>query len=259
MIGSLVKTHAAVLAATDWSETSQVVTLYCRSLGKVRGLAKGSRRRGRSFNAFDGAFEAGSCGEVVLSHKRAGLSTITERWTTFSLRRAAREPARQYAALFALEMTNALTPVDDPHPGVYALLRETLEAIECHRDPRIAALACAFRLLRILGFLSDVTCCAECGAPVARSERHTLDPQQAGVVCPSCQNERSRPLYVHISGASLATLGRMVAQPPGVLGRLAATDAVTTELTGAVEGIVKHLTDRSLRTLPYMKKGTLLS
>jgi len=257
--GTLVKTHAAVLAATDWSESSQVVTLYCRALGKVRGLAKGSRRRGRSFNAFDGAFEAGACGEVVLSHKPQGLSTITERWTTFSLRRAARDLARQYAALFALETANTLTAVDDPHPEVYMLLRETLQAAEHHRDPRIASLACAFKLLRILGFLSDVSRCAGCGEPVARSERHAVDPEQAGVICPSCRNDRSRAIYIYISGASLATFDRMVSQPIDVLGRLCATDAVTAELAGVVDGIVKHLTSRSLRTLQYMKKGNFLS
>lgn len=259
MLGSLVKTHAAVLATTDWSESSQVVTLYSRDLGKVRGLAKGSRRRGRSFNAFDGAFETGACGEIVLSHKRAGLSTITERWTTFSLRRGACDPARQYAALFALETTNTLTLVDDPHPEVYTLLRETLAAIERHRHPRIAALAYALKLLRILGFLSDVTCCADCGDPIGRSERHAIDPQQAGVVCPACRNDRSRPLYTHVSGASLATMDRMVSQPIDVIGRLAATDVVTAELASVIDGIVKHLTNRSLRTLHYMKKGSSLS
>ncbi|MBM4027044.1 MAG: DNA repair protein RecO, partial [Planctomycetes bacterium] len=40
----LTKDQAICLRTVDYSETSQVVTLFARQAGKVRAIAKGSKR-----------------------------------------------------------------------------------------------------------------------------------------------------------------------------------------------------------------------
>ena len=54
-----IKDKAICLRAVNYSETSQVVTLFTRDHGKIAAMAKGSRR---AKSSFDGAIEVFSFG-----------------------------------------------------------------------------------------------------------------------------------------------------------------------------------------------------
>ena len=255
MSRAFIKTQAAVLRTWDWSESSQVVTLFSRDLGKVAAVAKGARRLRNAFNAFDGPFEVGSTGEVVLAHRGEGLSTITERAVDFLPRRTFSTLERQSATIFVLEVTNLLTAEDDPDPEAYDLLRQTLARLERTNKIELVALAYAYRLLRRLGFLAAADRCVECGTPVGRGERHAFDVQQTGPVCSACARMSASTANLRLSGAALATLGRMVSRPMTDVDRLSARCAVIEELAALVGALVAAVTDRNLRTLRYLVKG----
>ena len=256
MSRTFVKTQAAVLKISDWSESSQVVTLFSRDLGKVAAVAKGARRLRNAFNAFDGPLETGSAGEVVLVHGGEGLSTITERAVDFLPRRALGALDRQYATLFVLEVTNVLTAEEDSNPEVYDLLRQTLARLERTGKVALIALAYAYKLLRRLGFLAAADRCVECGTPIGRGERHDFDVQQTGPVCVVCARLPASAPRRRVSGAAVATLARMVSQPMTAVERLGARPAVVAELAALAGAVVAVVTDREVRTLRYLVKGS---
>ncbi|MFQ6036643.1 MAG: DNA repair protein RecO, partial [Sedimentisphaerales bacterium] len=55
----LIKDTAICIRAVDYSETSQIVTFFTRATGKIRAIAKGSKR---PKSAFDGPIEILSFG-----------------------------------------------------------------------------------------------------------------------------------------------------------------------------------------------------
>ncbi|HOV78047.1 MAG TPA: recombination protein O N-terminal domain-containing protein, partial [Sedimentisphaerales bacterium] len=70
------KDRAVCIRTVDYSETSQILTLFGRLSGKIRAIAKGSKR---VKSAFEGPIEVLSCGQIVYSPAFGGrLATLTE-------------------------------------------------------------------------------------------------------------------------------------------------------------------------------------
>ncbi len=119
-----IKDFAIVLRESDWSETSQVVTLLSLEHGKFRGLAKGSKRPSPSNVArFSGGIEPITRGQIVASLKPVtGLSTLTE-WDLLDPYPHLRNhwPTLQLA-WYAVDLANALLPDHEPHPQAYEAL-----------------------------------------------------------------------------------------------------------------------------------------
>src|SRR5210317_1801414 len=68
--------QAICLRTVTYSETSQIVTLFGRTYGKISAIAKGSRR---AKSSFDGPLEIFSFGDIVYSPgKSESLCTLTE-------------------------------------------------------------------------------------------------------------------------------------------------------------------------------------
>ena len=72
----LKKDEAICIRTLDYSETSQIVTLFSKEHGKIDAMAKGSKR---AKSPFDGPIEIFSCGQIVFSEKGdQKLSTLAE-------------------------------------------------------------------------------------------------------------------------------------------------------------------------------------
>ena len=125
------KDHAICIRHIDWSETSQVVALLTREQGKVRALAKGSKRTSPGAVArFSGGIELLTLGQAVgIIKPSTDLATLTE-WDLqnpyFHLRR---DLAAHETALYAADLSNALLADHDPHAGVFAALAQLLEVL----------------------------------------------------------------------------------------------------------------------------------
>ena len=111
----------------DFSETSQTVSLFGRSLGIVRGLAKGARReRG----AFDGGIDLLSRGEfgAILKPGRE-LATLTE-WSLLELwPRLRMDLAANRTAFYMADLVGRMLEPEDPHPALYDRLVDSLRTL----------------------------------------------------------------------------------------------------------------------------------
>lgn len=111
----------------DFSETSQTVSLFGRTLGIVRGLAKGARReRG----AFDGGIDLLSRGEfgAILKHGR-DLATLTEWGLLETFPRLRVDLAANRAAFYMADLVGRMLEPEDPHPRLYDCLTRSLRTI----------------------------------------------------------------------------------------------------------------------------------
>lgn len=125
------KDQAICIRDLDFSESSQVVVLLTQTRGKVRGIAKGSKRQSPSaVGRFSGGIELLTAGQVIATTRPSSeLAAITE-WDLqrdyFALRRNFRS---QRVAMYAADLCNALLADEDPHPVVFGLLRGLLESL----------------------------------------------------------------------------------------------------------------------------------
>ncbi|MEX0886350.1 MAG: DNA repair protein RecO [Phycisphaeraceae bacterium] len=125
------KDQAICIRHLDWSETSQIVVLMTRAHGKVRGLAKGSKRATpSSVQRFSGGIELLTRGEIVATTKATTeLAQLTE-WDLqdhyYHLRR---DLSAQRLALYATDVVHALSADEDPHPRTFEALARFLIAL----------------------------------------------------------------------------------------------------------------------------------
>src|SRR3954471_20492079 len=107
---SLVRDRCICLRKTEYSETSQILTLVGRQTGIVRVIAKGAHRRTKAgASKFDGGIDLLDNGEAVFTHDPGrDLATLTE-WTLREGHLGLRNTLRgMYLAIYAGELVGRL-------------------------------------------------------------------------------------------------------------------------------------------------------
>src|SRR5687768_10236753 len=125
---SLAHDRCICLRKFDYSETSQILTLFSREHGILRVIAKGAHRRTKAgASKFDGGVDLLEVGHAVFRHDPAReLPPLTE----WSLREGHTELRRNlrglYLGLYAAELVGRLIEEHDPHPELFDRLEATL-------------------------------------------------------------------------------------------------------------------------------------
>jgi DNA repair protein RecO (recombination protein O) len=184
----LVRDRCICLRRTEYSETSQILTLFSRAHGTVRTMAKGAHRRTKAgASKFDGGVDLLDNGDAVFIHDPAkDLATLTE-WTLREGHLGLRTTLRgMYLGLYAGELVGRLVEEHDPHPELFDRLEATLGELATPRQEQ-AFLAFQLDLLRETGYLAELSACSSCGLPVSDREPCFFSPSQGGVVCRNCE------------------------------------------------------------------------
>ena len=181
--------RAICLRKTEYSETSQVVTLLTRSFGLIRAIAKGAHRKTKAgAGKFDGGIDLAELGDAVFTHEVSReLETLTE-WTLrdghLDLRRDLRSI---YLAYYAGEMTDRLLEPHDPAPDLFDRVCVTLDALASPKREEVF-LAYELELLRQTGYLPELSLCIGCGRPATLgSGPGFFVARLGGVVCSACE------------------------------------------------------------------------
>ncbi|NBC11562.1 MAG: DNA repair protein RecO, partial [Planctomycetes bacterium] len=182
--------QAIVLREFEWSETSQVVVLLTEHHGKVRGLAKGSKRRSpSSLQRFSGGIELLTAGQIVANTKRtAELANLTEWDQQQSYPWLRTDLSAQWAAMYAAELTAAMLADLDAHPSVFQQLGVFLDALQ-RAKPQAALLRYQWALLDDCGYRPQLTRDVTGGGELARAQAYTFDPMAGGFTTQSGADE----------------------------------------------------------------------
>ena len=179
------KSLAIVLRVRDFSETSCVVTLFTRSLGKITALAKGARR---PKSPFESALDLMAVCRIVFLHKSSDvLDLLTEAKLERRFRAAGRDLSRLYAGYYVIELLNDLTDTADPHPKLFDAANSMLAALD-DAGP-IVPIVLRFELttLRELGHMPSLVDCVGCGQRVGDDDRVAFGQLAGGVLCRKCR------------------------------------------------------------------------
>jgi len=239
---------AIVIRTVDFSETSLVVTLFTRELGKVAALAKGGRRLK---GPFESALDLLSrCRILFLRRSAESLDLLTEAKLLRRFRPLGRDLAPWYAGQYMAELLGELTDQYDPYPELYDLADATLDAIA--RDASVARYLLRFELgmLRTLGHLPSLRRCVECERAVQPERRVAFGLLDGGVLCPA--HRAGKRHVASITAETLRTM-RLFADPNATDWAEVPFDRRTHgELRGVLTQYISHLVGRRPRTLAYL-------
>lgn len=187
---ALVTDKAVTLAVSDYSETSQIVTLMTRNNGRLSAMAKGSKR---PKSRFGGPIDKLQAVEAVFTMRPSGgLGQLTEQTLEDDLPGLRRRLDAFYAACYLAELVRLGTEELDPHPEVHDLLRETLSRLSNGYESGILVFSFEVRLLSALGLMPKLDGCVACGRPRpgdAKADRRLFSPVAGGLLCRRCRTD----------------------------------------------------------------------
>ncbi len=205
---AIVGDRCICIRKTEYSETSQILTLFGREHGLFRAIAKGAHRRTKAgASRFDGGADLLDIGDAmtVLDVAR-DLNTLTE-WKLRDGHLPLRTNLRgMYLGLYAAELIWSFLEEHDPHPELFDRLEAVLSEVATNRAEE-AFLAFEMDLLQQTGHLPRLGRCTECDA----REGEYFSPTRGGVICRNC--EAAVPDRVSIDARLLRLAQQLLALP----------------------------------------------
>jgi DNA repair protein RecO (recombination protein O) len=181
---------AICIRAIDYSETSQIVTLFTRANGKIKAIAKGAKR---PRSAFDGAIEVFSYGKIVFSDSaREKLATLTEFEQQGGFESAGDNLFALNCCLLGTELLSNLTHENDPHPGLFDSFLQFLQNIQetsgKRRETISLLILFQLALLKEVGLQPILNSCANCKNKFSTNWRQGYFSSSAnGLICRDCE------------------------------------------------------------------------
>src|SRR5437870_546862 len=161
----LARDRCICLRKIEYSETSQILTLFARNHGLLRVIAKGAHRTTKAgASKFGGGIDLLDLADAVFTDRTdRDLATLTE-WSLKDGHLELRKNLRGlYLAQYAAELVSLLIEEHDPHRQVFDRLEKTLGELG---KPQAEGEFLAFELdlLKETGYLAELTACVECGS-----------------------------------------------------------------------------------------------
>jgi DNA repair protein RecO (recombination protein O) len=202
---------AYVLHRYDWSESSLILDLFTRDLGRVAVAAKGAKRPYSQLRPVLLPFQ-----RLSVSFGKSNADEAAEVQTLRQAEWGGGQPMPSGAALFSgfylNELLMKLLARHDPHPALFDAYAATLPALSESGDAEQAALrAFELVLLRELGLLPDLSAVTLNAADVEPGRLYALRPESGVVVLndpeePGCGGAELVALQAALQHGSVAAL-----------------------------------------------------
>ncbi len=234
----LTKTEGFVIRSHDYGEGHRIVVIFTKDLGKVRAVAKGSRKTKSRFGA---SLEPLSENHfLLLRYPNKLLYTVTGCKVL-----NAHSKIRENMYLFGYgsiltEGIDLLCAEEDSEPQLYRLLQQALFDIE-KNNPSSSGWLYFFRLLKYAGYRLNLFTCADCGENSL--QEMYFSPENGGLLCKSCNLKEHQSFRV--SEKTLASIRRL--SPDGIL-----EGDVEKEIGNIVRNFIKYQFDRELKSLGFL-------
>jgi DNA repair protein RecO (recombination protein O) len=184
----LIETEAIVLRTHRLGEADKIASLLTRQLGRVRAVAKGAlSRRGR----YGAALEPLSYIRVwIYDRENRDLQRVGSAEIVESFFEMQRDYPVQLAAQYLAEVTERFLPDREVNERVFRLLLAVLRALKRFGEVNRPLLFFDYWLLRLGGFLPDLSRCMACQRPYG-GEDGFYDPVAVALVCSRCRSGSS--------------------------------------------------------------------
>jgi len=243
------KSPVLILRCQDWSESSQVIHLVAREAGRLRCLAKGSRR---GQNPFSGPLDRWVLGDAVFSMTDPNkLATLMELYETERLDGLRSRLPAFYGAAYLTELVTVIVPDAEVQPATFDLLVQAMRSL-AQVEPaacRAVTYAAAWRLLALLGYVPAWDRCVQCGRPLEAARPVDYSAGLGGPVCVACRPEGR----VHrLTGRTAQAAAFLTTADWAEIRRVRLSPATATQMRAILTARVAELAGKELAAAKYV-------
>jgi DNA repair protein RecO (recombination protein O) len=240
----LQRTEGIVLKTTPFGEADLIVTYLTESHGIIKTFAKSPRK---TKSRFGSSLEPLTYSRIAFWGKEdAALPRLTQSDIVYSFSSLRNSLKCFLPAAEMIELTLTFVAEKDANSKVYALLMNTLRALEADCSARLLPVYYKLKLLAIVGYLPGLSGCGRCGK--AGNEFYL---SHGTVLCGGCSkgNESS----FRISPGMTRLCGSLLEWSISKLNRIKPSESLIAELSRLLDEHVKYITERTLKTETYYR------
>ena len=241
------QTEAIIIKRTKLGEADRILTLYTPDLGKLRAVAKGTRR---PKSKLGGHVELLTHSQLMLARGR-NLDIITQAQTINNFLPLKDNLERLSYGLYISELVDSFTADRIENRRLFDLLLDTLHQLSQAKDGAPVLRYFELHLLERLGYRPQLQQCASCSAPL-QPATNSFSSSQGGVLCHDCgyQEPIARPLSLN----ALKVLRLWQNCDYAAASRVRIKSGLSSELEQVMREYIKYLLERQLKSTAWLDR-----
>jgi DNA repair protein RecO (recombination protein O) len=245
------QTEAIIIKRIKLGEADRILTLYTPELGKLKAVAKGTRR---PQSKLGGHVELLTHSHLMLARGR-NLDIITQAQTINNFLLIKDDLERTARGLYIAELVDSSTGEHIEDRRLFDLVLEALHQLSQADDCELVLRYFELHLLDHLGYRPQLQQCTECNSPL-KPETNFFSPSRGGVLCHDCGFRE--PVARPISLNALKVLRLWQNCDYAAARRVKISPELATELEQLIREHIKYLLEKQLKStawLDELKRG----
>jgi len=239
-------TRGLVLKNAPFGEADLLVSLYSREFGKIRALAKGSRK---PTSRMVGHLEPLTILDLSLFRGR-NLDTINQAQIVNNLGNLKSDLSQISEGLYVCELMDGFGNESNSNVDLYQVAIETLENIDRDHRQNLNLRWFEIHLLRTTGFKIELETCTQCNREI-EPQQHRFSPDSGGVLCWHC-NITAHRIYP-LSLRALKVLRFLERSALHNLPHLNIPNTLEKELKSLLGNTVRYWIDKEIRSNAFIE------
>lgn len=240
-----VKTKGIVIKRMNYGEADRILTILTRDHGKIKAIAKGSRK---ILSKLGGSLEP-FCLTDFIFHEGRNFYIVTSAIVIKHFEKIHCDIDKTAKAFYIGELLDKFLEEKQNHPEVFELFAKYLENLESADDPILIPVFSA-KILEAVGFKPVTSECLHCRNKLV-PEQNFWDDIEGGVICQKCHDK-----FGHgekISNDVIKIL-RLVFSPEFKFGsKININDKYKNQTAAVLESYIEGVLERELKSKKFLK------
>ncbi len=241
------QTEAIIIKRINLGEADRILILYTPDYGKVKAVAKGSRR---PKSKLGGHVELLTHSLLLLGRGKS-LDIITQAQTINSFLPLKDDLKRMSYGLYISELVDYFTEERIENHEIFRLLIDTLQRLTQDDNPAIVLRYFELQLLNLSGYRPQLQKCTNCNQPVKPIPNY-FSSFQGGVLCPDCAYQE--PVVLNLSLNALKVLRLWQNCDFTSASRVKVNSELALELEGIMRDHIKYILDRQVKSNAWLDR-----
>ena len=245
------KTQGIVLKTRKYSESSKLLTIYTRELGRINALAKGARKIKSRFGSSLEVFTESKF--LFYKQPSAGLYVVSQSQILSPHEELYFAGDKFASASVMADFLYTHTVQAEKHEELYQFFRSSLKALELTGSPQNVLLSFMLKYLSLAGYRPNLKSCASCGKPDrSASKSYRVSAKHGGIICEACSRKEGDSVV--ISGSSLKALCYLQEKGYHVMSGLKLESCLAAEIRKVINNFLEYNYEYSLKSLKVMEE-----
>ena len=244
---AIIKDKGFILRTFDFRETSKIVHIFTKKLGKVHGLLKGFRRGKKEFTT---SLDSFSLNEFIFYQSRNPLWLVSSADMIYNFPYLRENLEKNLIANYIVEFIDKISPLNFPSSEIYSLIKESLLFLREDYSRKILYIF-QIKALQFSGFKPSLISCIKCNREIINKGYFSV--KLGGLLCSECL--RYDKFSKEISEELILSLKYIQKNDFKKALRIKLKESRETELIEILEEFISYHLDTKIKSLYSLKNS----